>query len=202
MKKMPFIEKIPALRFAPLAPLVWSELEKLQRSGWLKREIKNPESVAEHIISLREIGYTYSNLSTQDRNDLIDMLEVHDWPEAIHGDEIIVTQDVEDKKRRKAIKFEKEHKALIEICNNIAGYGDSILNLWLRFETSDDHVAALGRQIDKYQAIEKALEYERTQGVLAFQDFLEYSRNDIHDPALLKRIQNLEAEFEILKGIK
>lgn len=195
------VERVPSLRFALLSPFVWNKLKNLQRSGWVKRGVKNPESVADHIISLREIGYTYNNLSTKDRNDLIDMLEVHDWPEAIHGDEIIVTQNMEDRKKLKAIKFEKERKALIEICNNIAEHGDTILNLWLRFETSDDDIATLGRQIDKYQAIEKALEYEKTQGISSFQDFLNYARKDIHDSTLLKRIEALELEFNTFKSL-
>lgn len=69
------------------------------------------------------------------------------------------------------------------------------MDLWLRFETSADEMASFARQIDKYQAVEKALEYERTQGIPLFGEFLNYTRKYIVHPILLEKIQKLEDSF-------
>lgn len=194
MKEIPSFEtnKIPDLQFAHIAPEVWEALRKLPRTGWVKRGVENPESVQAHTIALREIAHSLKSLSETEKKELVDMLEVHDWPEAIHGDQVIVTHDEEERKSLKADKFEQEHQILISICKGLGADGATILNLWLRFETSDDELATLGRQIDKYQAIEKALEYEKSQGIPLFKEFLEYARKDINHPLLLEKIKRLE----------
>lgn len=81
-----------------------------------------------------------------------------------------------------------------KICDDIRG-GEEIMALWLRFETSNDPAAVFGRQLDKYQAVEKALEYEQAQGIALFDEFLTYSINFIHHPVLLKRIGQLKLKW-------
>jgi 5'-deoxynucleotidase YfbR-like HD superfamily hydrolase len=124
----------------------------------------------------------------------MDMLEVHDWPEAIHGDELILELDPNYRRALKQAKFENERKALAKICQDLPN-GDKIMTLWLRFENSDDPAAEFGRQLDKYQAVEKALEYEQSQGIPLFEEFLSYSINFIHHPVLLQRIEQLKSKW-------
>ena len=119
------------------------------------------------------------------------MLEVHDWPEAIHGDEVILELNPDDRKALKDIKFKNEERALEELCNNLPNRHE-IIDLWHRFELSEDAAATFARQLDKYQAVEKAWEYEQAQGILLFQEFLTYSINFIHHPVLLERIERLK----------
>ncbi|MFZ2187781.1 MAG: HD domain-containing protein [Candidatus Moraniibacteriota bacterium] len=201
MKEMPSaeIKSVPDFRFAHIAPKTWDALAKLLRTGWVKRGVKNPESVQEHTISLRNIAASIETFSENDKEDLLDMLEVHDWPEAIHGDQVIVTDNEEEKMSLKAIKFKQEHQALIGICSNLGVEGTAILNLWLRFETADDEVAMFARQLDKYQAIEKAMEYEEAQAIPLFKEFLDYARKSISHPILLEKIKKLESDWELLK---
>jgi putative hydrolase of HD superfamily len=189
-------KKIPELRFARVAPDVWSALHELKRTGWVKRGVVNPESVQEHTIALRTIAFFMEGLSEKEKEGLLDMLEVHDWPEALHGDEVIVSTDEHELQRRKAVKFEKEQKALTLMCEGLGDVGKEIMNLWLRFETSLDDAARFAKQLDKYQAIEKALAYEKAQGIPLFKEFLDYSRKSITHPLLVERIKKLEQEFE------
>lgn len=188
-------EKVPDPFFIHLAPDTWKILSTLQRTGWVRYGIKNPETVAEHILRLRELGFLYKNINTESQNDLIAMLEVHDWPEAIHGDEVIISKDIQEREKLLLVKFESENKAMTSICSTLGKQGEIIMNLWIRFETSDDAVAKLARQIDKYQAIEKALEYEKTQGVPVFKEFLENARSYIYNPLLLERVAHLEEGY-------
>ena len=195
MESIPAIkEKIPELRFAHLAPDVWNALHDLKRTGWVNRGVENPESVQGHIIALRNIASNMEGLTEEERDGLLDMLEVHDWPEAIHGDEVILTLNQEELRELKSNKFESEKAALSSICEKLGEDGKIIMNLWLRFETSQDSAASFARQLDKYQAIEKALEYEKVQGKLLFKEFLDHAkaRNSITHPILLKKLELLE----------
>lgn len=70
------------------------------------------------------------------------------------------------------------------------------MNLWLRFETSEDPSASFARQLDKYQAVEKAFEYEKEKGIPMFREFLDHVRacNSITHPVLLKKLELLEQD--------
>lgn len=183
------------LKLEKVAPAVYQSLHTLKRTGWVNRGVENPESVKEHTEALIALAAELTPFLTEEEtNGLIDMLEVHDWPEAIHGDEVILELNPDDRKALKDAKFENERKALVKICEDVPG-GDEIMALWLRFETSDDPAAVFGRQLDKYQAVEKSLEYEQTQGILLFDEFLRYSINFIHHPVLLQRIEQLKLKW-------
>lgn len=188
-------EKPVKLKFADLAPETWEALGKLPRTGWVSRGVKNPESVKEHTVSLIELAASLEGLSDAEKKGLSDMLEIHDWPEALHGDEVILTDDEEKRKSLKAAKFENEHQALATICGKLGMAGGGIMDLWLRYENSEDDAASFARQLDKYQAVEKALEYEKDQKIPLFKEFLDHSRKYISHPVLLKKIEQMEAEW-------
>ncbi len=170
---------------------------RLERTGWVKRNVENPESVQEHTISLLNLASSFYDLSEVEKDGLLDMLEIHDWPEALHGDEAIITKDPEERVRLKAIKFEKEHEALRKICEPLGDDGLKILNLWLRFEKSPDDAASFARQLDKYQAIEKAFEYEVSQGQSLFKRFYDGDIQRISHPILLKRLDEMMETWKV-----
>jgi 5'-deoxynucleotidase YfbR-like HD superfamily hydrolase len=191
----PLQEQGPKLIFAHLAPDAWAELGKLKRKGWVKRSVKNPETVQQHTISARIVALEIPDLSEMEKRELLDMLEIHDWPEAINGDQIVVEEDKIKLKQLKEDKFIAEREALTKICSELGGKGQEILDLWLKFELSDDEIASLARQIDKYQAVEKAFEYERAQKIPLFIEFLEYTKPFITHPVLLAKMAVLESSY-------
>lgn len=183
------------LKLENVAPEIYCALHDLKRTGWVNKGVENPESVKEHTEALIKLAEALTPFLTEDETDgLIEMLEVHDWPEAIHGDEVILELNPDNRKILKEAKFENERKALAKLCEDLPD-GEKIMNLWLRFENSSDPAAAFGRQLDKYQAVEKALEYEQTQGIALFDEFLSYSINFIHHPVLLQRIEKLKLQW-------
>ncbi len=187
--------KKSVLKLEKVAPEIYQSLQDLKRTGWVDSGVENPESVKEHTEALVTLANELTPLLSEDEIDgLIDMLEVHDWPEAIHGDEVILELNPDSRKALKEVKFENERKALEKICKDIPG-GDEIMALWLRFENSNDPAAEFGRQLDKYQAVEKALEYEQTQGISLFDEFLRYSIHFINHPVLLARIEQLKLKW-------
>ncbi len=180
-------------KFATTVPDVWKKLGELKRTGWVNRGVKNPETVQEHTLALMQIASTFDWLNEKDKGDLVDMLEIHDWPEAILGDEVILSYDENELKSLEKYKSEREESAMKSICESLGVVGDEIKNLWIRFEKSEDEIASFARQIDKYQAIEKSLEYEMSQGVIIFKEILEYSRKRIIHPVLIEKLRELES---------
>ncbi len=194
-------EKIhTGLRYAEHAPDVWATLGKLQRTGWVVRGIENPETVQEHIVALRELVIGIANelteFSDKDKQDILDMLEVHDWPEAVIGDLVNIHPDEAERKRIAEQKFKMEKEAMTQICRDLGDTGIEIFNAWLRFEESSDPVAAFARQVDKFQPIEKALEYNRAGENGLPEEFITFSGKGITHPLLLRRLAVVEAALK------
>lgn len=185
-------DKKSLLKLEAAAPHVYELLHAVERTGWVEKGVKNPETVKEHTEALLQLAdEMLEYLTPQETDGLLEMLEVHDWPEALHGDEVILELNLDDRKALKDIKFKNEERALEELCKDLPNRQE-IIDLWHRFELSDDPAAVFARQLDKYQAVEKAWEYEQAQGILLFQEFLTYSINFINHPVLLERIERLK----------
>jgi 5'-deoxynucleotidase YfbR-like HD superfamily hydrolase len=120
------------------------------------------------------------------------MLEIHDWAEFVIGDQVTFRQNKIERQALRVVKHEKENQAMKTICEELGEMGEKIMNLWLRFVNSQDDVASLARQIDKYQAIEKALEYEEAQEIPLFKEFLYGDIENITHPLILAKIENLK----------
>ncbi len=195
MKKLAKQEGGITLKFVEVAPEVYSALHNLKRTGWVDNGVKNPESVKEHTEALVRLAYELSpELSEEEKSGLVEMLEVHDWPEAIVGDEVILELRPDERKVLKENKFEREKAAMNKLCQDLP-IGAEIFNLWIRHETSRDPAASFSRQLDKYQAVEKALYYEQTQGIKLFTEFLQYSINFINHPLLRAKIAVLQDKY-------
>jgi 5'-deoxynucleotidase YfbR-like HD superfamily hydrolase len=192
------IKNIKELRFAHLAPEIWEKLGQIPRTGWVTRGVENPETVQEHTISLRILANEISgsiDFTDEEKNELLDMLEIHDWPESITGDEVILMDGSEDKLKAKEEKKKREDDVMIKIVKEMGEEGKIIYELWDRFESSDDKVSDLARQLDKYQAVEKALEYEKKAGILLFKEFRDYANKYITHPILIERMKGLESSL-------
>lgn len=183
------------LQFVPLAPDVWVKLQQIPRAGWVNRGVPHPETVAEHTISLLSIAMEAEPLTQGGRTDLLAMLEVHDWPESRTSDEVILTNNPVLRSIQKAAKRARELAAMKEICAPLGEKGKEILDHWLRFESSPDPIADLAREIDKFQVLEQALLLEKREHIPLFAKILESDRQLISHPYLVKRIAELEQDY-------
>jgi 5'-deoxynucleotidase YfbR-like HD superfamily hydrolase len=186
-------------RYGRIAPDVVLRLQALKRTGWIRRGVENAESVQEHTIACRNLVITLRNFLTefsdQDILEILDMLEVHDWPESDPGvGDIVITQAGGDIK--KIEKFQAELMAINRICETLNTHGKRIFQLWVLFEQGQDSTSLFARQVDKLQAIERALEYERTGGnSVLTQEFIDSDGENITHPVLIKRLQNLKQQL-------
>ena len=195
------------LKYAKFFPEVWSGLSRVERDGWVKRKVENPETDQEHTIACMELvlemkdelldffelklrnTYNFFESYIQDQ---LDQLETHEYPEWKEGDKPDVVYDEEEKKRLKALKFEREYNTMVEIRDAHGDKGKEVFDLWLRFEKKENGENSFARQIDWYQSIVKAWEYQQEGKKVLAQDFIDYYRKDITHPLIVRKILNIE----------
>ena len=190
----PTLSAIPELQFAKYAPTVWEALGSLQRTGWVEAGVPSPETVQEHTVATRlrayEIASEHQLFSDCEMSDLLNMIEVHDWPEAIVGDLVVLEGSSELTEKQI-----KERVAMENICTDIER-GVEILALWERFETGTDEVARFARQMDLFQSVEKAVEYEKLRSLAGLaREFVDYSRSRIDHSVLVGLIANIAKQL-------
>ncbi|HLP86351.1 MAG TPA: HD domain-containing protein [Candidatus Paceibacterota bacterium] len=183
------------LRYKDIAPKQWEALGKIPRTGWVKRGIQNPETFQAHTIACRKILVCFAEklkFNMCEIFQILNMLEVHDYPKIVTGDMVNLTAEYTEKKLFHQKKFRLEYDAMIEVTRDLGPAGKEMFSLWLRFEKGEDKLSTFAQQIDKYQSIEKAWEYQQLTGKVKVQDFIDYLRNDITHPLLKENISVIE----------
>ena len=137
-------------------------LSNLERAGWVRHWIEDPETVAQHSISSalmvsqmfrKEIEAIGANIII-----LQDTLLIHDIHEPRTEGKDITPHDNIDSKEKKR----REMEAIQEIL----GDKPHLLNLWLDFEEWRTLEWRLAKEIDKFQAIFIARKYENKYRIL------------------------------------
>lgn len=129
-------------------------LKKTKRRGWILRSIPEQESVAEHSFRTTMLAYVLADDLGVNSNKLIKMALIHDLAESIVGD--ITPAD----KVPREEKFVREKKAMEKI-SGLLKNGKEINDLWLEFEAGKTKEARLLRQLDKFEFLLQAFEYEK-----------------------------------------
>lgn len=142
-------------------------LKQTLRQGWTKYpQIKRVESVADHSFRIAMLAFMFSD-DEVDRNKLIKMALVHDVAECIVGD---ITPDSGISKQEKH-KMEKE--AMIRLCEMLNGQAKlELMDLWLEYEQGESKEAIICKDLDKFEMLMQAKEYENGDPFL-FEFFLQ-----------------------------
>jgi 5'-deoxynucleotidase YfbR-like HD superfamily hydrolase len=186
------------LRYETEASDIYAKLKNIPRTGWVIRGVEHPETVYDHTVSLVQLANDLAQnfeLTPAELDDLTHILEVHDWAEAIVGDEFIPNEDAHNYQTKKKLKAKREHEALQQLLDG-KNYKKTVEKLFERYETSTDNIATLAKEIDKYQALELALAYEKEQGIPLFTEFYEYYKRDwpFAHPVILNRVEALRQQ--------
>jgi putative hydrolases of HD superfamily len=172
--KINSVDPDSALRFFR----VCGDLKKLKRTGWVNNQVAEPESVADHMYRMTMLSFLVKD-SKIDRNRLMKICLVHDLAEAIVGD--IVPHD---KKIGKEQKREMEEKALYQITSDLGDQeiANEISDLWLEYENGSSPEARVAKNLDKFEMILQADEYERDQPGQELSDFFASTKNSFDHP--------------------
>ncbi|KAH7618825.1 hypothetical protein Ndes2526B_g05760 [Nannochloris sp. 'desiccata'] len=137
-------------------------IEKLKttpRTGWVKRGVKNPESIADHMYRMGVMSLLVQGTS-YDYAHCMKLAIVHDIAESIAGDITPVCGITDDE------KYKMESAALAELKKTLGDCmaADDLEALWLEYEQGETNEAQLVKDFDKIEMILQASEYESAQG--------------------------------------
>ena len=148
------------------------KLKTLKREGWVKRGVNMPESDSDHMHRVALIAMLIPVEANVDRDKCIRMGLVHDVCECIAGD-ITPVCGVS-----KEAKHALERSAMNEIFRVLGGgtVAAELLNLWEEYEAGVTPESIYVKDIDKFEMIVQADEYEQVQPGLNLEEFFNSTR--------------------------
>mmetsp|Transcript_568 Transcript_568/g.728 ORF Transcript_568/g.728 Transcript_568/m.728 type:complete len:330 (-) Transcript_568:1633-2622(-) len=160
---------------------VVSKLKREKRTGWVLRNVKEPESVADH-----SFGVAMCTMLIEDENldwrKACQMGLVHDLAEAIVGD-IAPSQGISEQD-----KHRMEREAMRKVVDDILGgsvRAKEIHDLWNEYEARESGEARLVKDIDRLEMILTAEGYEESGGGCCdLGEFFEGVRGKIQHPTV------------------
>lgn len=135
-------------------------LKKTKRQGWINKRIphQNVESVSDHMYRMSIMSWIFSS-SDIDLNKCIKMSLIHDIAESLVTD--ITPDDLIPKDEKIAREF-KTINYLLSLINNFnCSFANEILDLWMEYEENASLEAKYVKDLDKYEMIQQAWEYEK-----------------------------------------
>lgn len=145
---------------------ILGKMKKLKRQGWVNRNIKNPESDAEHSFSLAMLVL----LLAPENLDLLKCLKmalIHDLPEVFCGD--FVPNEIEEK-----LKNELENKAMLNVSVQLKQH--EFLKLFYEFEKAETPEAKFVKALDRVDNVFTAKFYEKEQGTDLVDEFAQSAK--------------------------
>ncbi|KAM9782748.1 5'-deoxynucleotidase HDDC2 [Neosynchiropus ocellatus] len=164
-------------------------LQRVPRTGWVYRGVKDPESVSDHMYRMAMMSLTITD-PTVDKNRCIKLALVHDLAESIVGD--IAPSDNISKEE----KHRREEEAMRHISALLPdGLRQEIYGLWEEFENQSSDEARIVKQFDLLDMILQAHEYEELEGAPGrLQEFFDSTNGRFQHPDVLKLVASLNDE--------
>jgi len=126
-----------------------SKLKTLPRTGWVRKGVDDPETVAEHSWRAAVLAMFLAREEGLDVEKCVTMLLFHDLPEIIIGDLTPDDPDYDDKEGRERVAVESLYKDF-----------PRVKALWEEFTAQETPEAKLALQCDKLEMLIQAKEYE------------------------------------------
>ncbi|MCX6731851.1 MAG: HD domain-containing protein [Candidatus Parcubacteria bacterium] len=192
------------------------KLKKQKRSGWVLREVKNPETIAEHSFRVALMGWLLADKKEKlNIERIIKMALIHDIGEVYAGDitpyDSILPKNKKDlrklmrthprfsnaKKRELALeKHKKEWQALVKITSRLERkLREEILDLWFDYEEGQTKEGRFLKQVDKVENLLQALEYWKKDKKFPIIPWWIEAREIFNDSVLLEFIESLDKKF-------
>lgn len=147
------------------------------RTGWVRRGIKNPESIYDHSCKLGLASYYLFNGS----KDEVAQGIVHDFAEVIEPDYIPGEICVNEKRR-------KEKLVMLKL-KNILPNGDYWFEMWENYENRQNSGQYIS-ELDKICPAIQAIEYMKIYTENNLEEFYFTSRKKVQTPQLIKLLDD------------
>ncbi|XP_014676664.1 PREDICTED: HD domain-containing protein 2-like [Priapulus caudatus] len=170
------------------------QLKRVKRAGWIIKEVRDVESVADHMYRMAIMSMLLDCRHHLDKSKCIKLSLVHDLAEAIVGD-LTPHDNVE-----KAEKHLQEMRAMQHACSLLDKEpSEEIYSLWEEYEAQETPEARVVKDLDRFDMVLQAYEYERLEdrpGEL--QDFYRSTQGSFKHPdviAWMSELHRLRGEF-------
>lgn len=147
--------------------MLLQQLKLTKRTGWVRKNVQGPESIADHMYRMSMMALIATD-SSVDVNRCIKMALVHDVAEAIVGD-ITPHCGVSDMD-----KHQLELQAVGRIKQMLGEHtaaAREVESLWLEYEAASSPEALLVKDFDKLEMIVTAFQYEQAQPGMVLDEF-------------------------------
>ncbi len=193
------------------------KLKRTRRTGWVLREVKDSESIADHSFRLTLLAWLLPRFKNYDIDveRVVRICITHDVCEVYAGDSTpyddLLTSDVqanrkilskwprrsrEEKERLLKLKHEKEEKALRKILKPLpTEMQKEMMDLWQEYEVGETKEGRFCRQLDRLETLMQALEYEKEDKYVPIKSFWEQVKELIDDPILIEFMSELDNFF-------
>lgn len=174
------------------------KIKRERRSGWVKRGIPNPESVADHsygayLIALFLLPESWND-PEYDKQKILKMVLIHDLAEAITKD--VLPEDSNDESKRR----EREVYDEIAVLGTYDGLGKlrEVTDLWKEFEARTSLNAKIAKDIDKLENLLQLWAYN--EDGYSIDDFENWNRELIDAINTAPGLHVLDRLLEAHKG--
>ncbi|CAL1537261.1 unnamed protein product [Lymnaea stagnalis] len=130
-------------------------LKQVERTGWVRNSVKNPESVAEHMYRMAMMAFALPSNSGLDRDKCIKIALVHDMAESVVGDLTPWCGVSKDEKSKREKDATHHMSSLVS-----EEAGQEMYQLWLEYEDQTSPEAKFVKDLDKFEMLFQAYEYE------------------------------------------
>lgn len=139
-------------------------LKTQKRTGWVDRGIPvdKVESISDHMYRMSIISMLVPNQNIN-RDKCVKIAVIHDIAEALVGDITPFGGVTKKEKNRREYETIKYLSSLIKPYNEI--FAEEIVELWLDYEEIRNIEARYVKDIDKYEMIQQAWDYEQEYGL-------------------------------------
>ncbi|PIQ72510.1 hypothetical protein COY13_03485 [Candidatus Roizmanbacteria bacterium CG_4_10_14_0_2_um_filter_36_35] len=161
--------------------------KKLKRSGWIRENIKDPESLAEHCFTITVLITILSKYLGVSEEKLIRMAIVHNFS-ALLTEDFVVERGKKIFKRLQKKKEKIEKEAIRTI---FWDYDMNYSNLYNEMVQRKSKESIIFWQIDKLATTIQAYDYEKEQNK-SLSEFFENARIYIKEPLLKKAFEDLK----------
>lgn len=192
-------------------------LKTLKRTGWVLRQVKKPESVAQHTFQMTIMSWLLGKLKGLDTDRIVKIALVHDLCEVYAGDQtpydpvLVSSKQALRKLFEKAPRIpqsqklewlfkkrEKEWKGIVELTSNLPKILQrEIISLWLDCEEGLTKEGRFVSQVDKLVNLFQAIEYWKKDNNFPIESWWVFIKERVDDPLLLKFTDELDQEFAI-----
>ncbi|KAK8806319.1 hypothetical protein WA171_007403 [Blastocystis sp. BT1] len=147
-----------------------NNLKKTKRTGWVYRNVEDPESIADHSWRVAMMAFFIEDPFV-DKVHCMKMGLIHDLGESIVGD-ITPVDDVTEEE-----KHERERNAFLQITADFPkALADEFLSLWEEYEAQETIASHYVFDFDKLDMLIQANQYEIDQG----RDLQEFFDSTVH----------------------